>query len=298
MCRERMNRVKTVRITLCTFRTATSSPNARPTELILIRFPTTTSAKVTAQERANQAGSDPTFWRSIRPKVFSGSLPPVAVCRCTCFFVKGEAASLLVVKFSSSGEVGFTLLLHRNLTSYFTLDRVQDYGNQSHESSRRTKLCAAQTAPEAGATPPFDARCVTVAVWSLPPQGSENCTHTLAAKEFCQTSCMRRRIRLVRQDCMSKGDNQLPLLKSQPKQPKSAAIQIRVEEDVKLRLDKYAEFIDSSAAYVVTEALKLLFNKDVEFKSWLGQHTYNSEAQHPSSKAAVSKGESAQLALK
>ena len=169
MCRERMNRVKTVRITLCTFRTATSSPNARPTEFILKRFPTTTSAKVTAQERANQAGSDPTFWRSIRPKVFSGSLPPVAVCRCACFFVKGEAASLLAVKFSSSGEVGFTLLLHRNLTSYFTLDRVQDYGNQSHESSRRTKLCAAQTAPEAGATPPFDARCVTVAVWSLPP---------------------------------------------------------------------------------------------------------------------------------
>jgi hypothetical protein len=90
----------------------------------------------------------------------------------------------------------------------------------------------------------------------------------------------------------------LPLLKSQPKQPKSAAIQIRVEEDVKLRLDKYAEFIDSSAAYVVTEALKLLFNKDVEFKSWLGQHTYNSEAQPPSSKVAVSKGESVQLALK
>jgi hypothetical protein len=169
MYRKRVNQVKTVRITLCTFRTATSSPNARPTEFILIRFPTTTSAKATAQERANQAGSDPTFWRSIRPKVFSGSLPPVAVCRCTCFFVKGEAASLLVVKFSSSGEVGFTLLLHRNLTSYFTLDRVQDYGNQSHESSRRTKLCAAQTAPEAGATPPFDARCVTVAVWSLPP---------------------------------------------------------------------------------------------------------------------------------
>jgi hypothetical protein len=169
MCRDRMNKVKTVRITLCTFRTATSSPNARPTEFILKRFPTATSARVTAQERANQVGSDPTFWRSIRPKVFSGSLLPVAVCRCACFFVKGEAASLLAVKFSSSGEVGFTHLLHRYLTSYFTLDRVQDYGNQSHESSRRTKLCAAQTAPEAGATPPFDARCVTVAVWSLPP---------------------------------------------------------------------------------------------------------------------------------
>ena len=67
----------------------------------------------------------------------------------------------------------------------------------------------------------------------------------------------------------------MPILKAQPKQPKSATIQIRVEEDVKLRLDKYAEFIDSSPAYVVTEALKLLFNKDGEFKSWLGQHTNN-----------------------
>ncbi len=67
----------------------------------------------------------------------------------------------------------------------------------------------------------------------------------------------------------------MPLLKAPPKQPKSATVQIRVEEDVKLRLEQYAEFIDSSPAYVVTEALKLLFKKDEEFKSWLGQHTNN-----------------------
>jgi len=67
----------------------------------------------------------------------------------------------------------------------------------------------------------------------------------------------------------------LPLLKAPPKQPKSATIQIRVEEDVKLRLEKYAEFINSSPAYVVTEALKLLFKKDEEFKSWLAKHTNN-----------------------
>jgi len=91
----------------------------------------------------------------------------------------------------------------------------------------------------------------------------------------------------------------LPLLKAQPRQPKSAAIQIRVEEDIKLRLDKYAEFIDSSPAYVVTEALKLLlFHKDGEFRSWLGQHTNNSETQRRQSKGAISKGESVQLALK
>ena len=103
----------------------------------------------------------------------------------------------------------------------------------------------------------------------------EIAARVLAAKDLCQTDCMRHRIRLVRQDCMMKGDEYLPLLKAQPKQPKSATIQIRVEEDVKLRLDKYAEFIDSSSAYVVTEALKLLFNKDGEFKSWLGQHSNN-----------------------
>jgi len=76
-----------------------------------------------------------------------------------------------------------------------------------------------------------------------------------------------------------------------------ATIQIRVEEDIKLRLDKYAEFIDSWPAYVVTEALKLLFHRDGEFKSWLGQHTNKPEAQRPTSKAAISKGESGQLAL-
>ena len=90
----------------------------------------------------------------------------------------------------------------------------------------------------------------------------------------------------------------MSLLKAQPKQPKSATIQIRVEEDIKLRLDKYAEFIDSSPAYVVTEALKLLFHKDGEFKSWLSQHTNNFETQLHTSKAASSKGESVQLALK
>ena len=90
----------------------------------------------------------------------------------------------------------------------------------------------------------------------------------------------------------------MPLLKAQPKQPKSATIQVRVEEDVKLRLDKYAEFIDSSPAHVVTEALKLLFNKDGEFKSWLGQHTNNSEAHRHTAKTSPMKGESVQLALK
>jgi hypothetical protein len=67
----------------------------------------------------------------------------------------------------------------------------------------------------------------------------------------------------------------LSILKAPPKQPKNAMIQVRVEENIKLNLDNYAEFIGGNQAYVVSEALKLLFKKDEEFKRWLEQHTSN-----------------------
>ncbi|PYT56820.1 MAG: hypothetical protein DMG46_16240 [Acidobacteria bacterium] len=51
-------------------------------------------------------------------------------------------------------------------------------------------------------------------------------------------------------------------MKSPPKQPKAVTIQARVEESVKNQLELYAEFIDASPSYVITEALKLLFRKD------------------------------------
>jgi hypothetical protein len=229
------------------------------------------------EKEGKSGGSDPAFWQSIRPKVLSGSLPPVAAFRCACFFAKGEAASLLAVKLSSSGEVGFTPLLHRYLTCYFTLDRARHYANQSDESSPRTKLCAAQTAPEAGATPPFDARCVTVAVWSLPPsQELRGCV---------LRECIRRPENLSgkRSDTLYENERRSPLsiLKPPPKQPKAVTIQARVEESVKTQLELYAEFIDASPSYVITEALKLLFRKDDDFRRWTDHHTNN----HNSEKA-------------
>ena len=58
-----------------------------------------------------------------------------------------------------------------------------------------------------------------------------------------------------------------------------------------MQLTKYAEFLDCSPSYVVTEALKLVCNKDKEFQSWLSdQHTKTSEP--------TAKGESFQLELK
>jgi predicted transcriptional regulator len=65
----------------------------------------------------------------------------------------------------------------------------------------------------------------------------------------------------------------MAIIKAPPKQPKTITIQARVEESVKAQPDRYAQFIDSSTSYVITEALKLLFKRDDEFKAWLGQHT-------------------------
>lgn len=67
----------------------------------------------------------------------------------------------------------------------------------------------------------------------------------------------------------------MSLLKSPPKQPKAVTVQARVEESVKTQLELYAEFIDASPSYVMTEALKLLFRKDDDFKRWADQRTNN-----------------------
>jgi hypothetical protein len=63
----------------------------------------------------------------------------------------------------------------------------------------------------------------------------------------------------------------LSIPKSPPKQAKTVTVQARVEESVKAQLELYAEFIDASPSYVITEALKLLFRKDDDFKRWADQ---------------------------
>ena len=65
----------------------------------------------------------------------------------------------------------------------------------------------------------------------------------------------------------------MAIIKAPPKVPKSVTIQARVEESVKTQLDQYAKFIGSTPSYVITEALKVLFKRDDEYKAWLGQHT-------------------------
>ncbi len=83
----------------------------------------------------------------------------------------------------------------------------------------------------------------------------------------------------------------MAVLKAPPKQPKTTVVQLRLDEEAKMKLTKYAEFIDCSPSYVVTEALKLVCNKDKEFQSWLSGRRTNNPNQ-------ILKGESLQLELK
>ncbi len=67
----------------------------------------------------------------------------------------------------------------------------------------------------------------------------------------------------------------MSILKAPPKQPKNEALQLRIDEELKIKLEKYAEFLDSTESYVVSEALRLVFNKDAEFKEWLERNEAN-----------------------
>jgi predicted transcriptional regulator len=74
---------------------------------------------------------------------------------------------------------------------------------------------------------------------------------------------------------VQKRRERMAILKSSPKAPKNETLQIRVEESIRSKLAKYAEFIDSSESYVVSEALKLVFKKGDEFKNWLEDANHN-----------------------
>jgi predicted transcriptional regulator len=70
----------------------------------------------------------------------------------------------------------------------------------------------------------------------------------------------------------------MPVLKAPAKQPKNATLQVRIDEDLKYKVERYAEFLETTGAYVVSEALKLVFHKDAEFKEWLERQEANTKA--------------------
>ena len=63
----------------------------------------------------------------------------------------------------------------------------------------------------------------------------------------------------------------MPILKSPPKGAKNDTLQLRVDEEIKMKLHRYAEFLNASESYVVSETLKLLLRKDSDFRDWLNR---------------------------
>jgi len=61
----------------------------------------------------------------------------------------------------------------------------------------------------------------------------------------------------------------MPFIPRQVKPPTRIAVTCKLPQSVATVLKCYAEFLDSSQEYVVTETLQLAFRKDREFQAWL-----------------------------
>jgi hypothetical protein len=72
----------------------------------------------------------------------------------------------------------------------------------------------------------------------------------------------------------------MPILKAPPAEPKNETLQLRVSQDLKFTLMRYAEFIHANASYVVTAALERLFRKDVEFQEFLASYKPKKSGDH------------------
>src|SRR5216684_5561553 len=182
------------------------------------------------------------------------------------------ASSFLRALLNSRGEERFTSVLHGAIHRSLHRSAARKASQiNTIDVPKTVALREVWNDVRAGATPPFDARCVTVAVGSLPPSQDPSVSVLFG--------CINRPENLSdkRSDTLYENERRSPLsiLKPPPKQPKTVTIQARVEESVKTRLELYAEFIDASPSYVNTEALKLLFRKDDDFKRWADQHTTN-----------------------
>jgi predicted transcriptional regulator len=72
----------------------------------------------------------------------------------------------------------------------------------------------------------------------------------------------------------------MPILKAPPAEPKNETLQLRVSQDLKFRLMRYADFIHANASYVVTAALERLFRKDAEFQEFLASYKPEKSGDH------------------
>jgi hypothetical protein len=61
----------------------------------------------------------------------------------------------------------------------------------------------------------------------------------------------------------------MPFIPRPVKPPARVALTCKVPVDVAALLKAYAEFLDSTQEYVLTETLRLAFRRDKDFQAWL-----------------------------
>ena len=61
----------------------------------------------------------------------------------------------------------------------------------------------------------------------------------------------------------------MPFIPRQVKAPARIAVTCKVPQEMATLLKHYAEFLDSTQEYVVTETLRVAFRRDKEFHAWL-----------------------------
>jgi hypothetical protein len=171
-----------------------------------------------------------------------------------------------------AAEKGRNYLLQLRLQHLLQLGRrISSRKNEDMNGTRKRKMTQKKSPDWAGATPLFRVSRPNV-------RGSPPPSQTPFANAYCSVALGNAE---NLSDNMSdilyeeEGRSQLSILKAPPKQPKTVTVQARVEESVKSQLELYAEFIDASPSYVITEALKLLFRKDDDFRRWADQHANN-----------------------
>ena len=79
----------------------------------------------------------------------------------------------------------------------------------------------------------------------------------------------------------------MSILKAPPAEPKNETLQLRVSQDLKFRLMRYAEFIHANASYVVAAALERLFRKDAEFQKYLASYRPPESGNHSGEEKAL-----------
>lgn len=89
----------------------------------------------------------------------------------------------------------------------------------------------------------------------------------------------------------------MPILKAPPVQLKNETLQLRVSQDLKFRLMRYAEFIHANASYVVSATLERLFSKDAEFQEYLARYKPPQTGKHSEEEADRQQSRSESVAL-